>query len=47
MFLQEPDPLCDLDYVPNTYREHKVDIALVNTFDFYGQGAAVLVKKFE
>lgn len=47
VFLKEPDPECDLDYVPKKYREHQVTTALVNTFDFYGQGAALVIKKFE
>ncbi len=47
MFLAEPDPKCDLDYVPGKSRDHEVNIALVNTFDFSGQGAALVVKKFE
>ncbi len=41
-----PDPECDLDYVPNTYREVVVNYALSNSFGFGGHNASILVKKF-
>lgn len=44
---REKDPLCDLDYVPNTSRNQKVDIALVITSDPFGQNAAMILRKFE
>jgi len=43
---ENPDPECDLDYVPGHYRELKVDIAISNSFGFGGHNATLLVKKF-
>lgn len=41
-----PDPECDLDYVPNTMRELPVNLALNLSFGFGGHNAAVLFKKY-
>src|ERR1700730_5742577 len=42
-----PDPDCDLDYIPNTARPATVDYALSNSFGFGGTNAALLFKRYE
>ena len=44
--LQKPDPECDLDYVPNTAREMKVNAIINNSFGFGGHNASIAAKKF-
>jgi 3-oxoacyl-[acyl-carrier-protein] synthase II len=45
--LDEPDPECDLDYVPHKARKAEVTTILKNSFGFGGQNACLVFKKFE
>lgn len=45
--LENPDPACDLDYIPNQSREHKVNVALSNSFGFGGHNVTLVFRKFQ
>ncbi|HEY6328995.1 MAG TPA: beta-ketoacyl-[acyl-carrier-protein] synthase family protein [Blastocatellia bacterium] len=45
--LQEADPECDLDYVPNLAREHTVNVAVNNAYGFGGNNASLVLTKCE
>ncbi|MEZ6058310.1 MAG: beta-ketoacyl-ACP synthase II [Planctomycetaceae bacterium] len=45
--LDEPDDNCDLDYVPHTPREARIDVVMSNSFGFGGHNACLLLKRFQ
>ncbi len=45
--LENPDTLCDLDYVPGIARQVKINTGVSNSFGFGGHNAAIVLKKYE
>jgi 3-oxoacyl-[acyl-carrier-protein] synthase II len=45
--LDNPDPECDLDYVPNSARSHKFDMFVSNSFGFGGHNVSLIGRRFD
>ena len=45
--LVDPDPACDLNYVPNQAQKSQVDVAMTNSFGFGGHNCSLIYKRFQ
>jgi 3-oxoacyl-[acyl-carrier-protein] synthase II len=45
--LQQPDPQCDLDYVPHTARAGTVDVVVCNSFGFGGHNVSLVFRRVD
>lgn len=45
--LNDPDPDCDLDYVPNVAVKKRVDVTMSNSLGFGGHNASLVFKRYE
>jgi len=44
--MENPDPECDLDYIPNKARQKQADMVMSNSFGFGGTNACLIFKRF-